>query len=422
MTLETDIVLASNKADLHLVFACEEGNLDKVHSLVEDADADICYQDPETGISVLMVAASAGHTEVVRYLLAEGAPWNAVDCAYMCAGDYAAKHGHQECVDALLDHAVMSELLLSITTAAADSSNTADPDVAQGVPMESGVFNSSGSNGPPHETLNASYLASRLEYSEDGHRLVDKDTHLAVMMDWERPLMARHAAWICHADAHPVTPRSIRVLNVGFGMGIVDEEIQNYKPSSHVIIEAHPEVLQRIENDGWMSKPGIQVIRGRWQDTVPTLAEEIQCGKCEPFDGIFFDTYAEDDMDLRQFHSWLPKLLRQPCTGGDGETKTGRYSYYNGVCPDNVFFHGVACETIRLHLKRGHVLGRMVTMPTLTISGRPYLPNFQLNVECTFEPIPVDVSDPKLWKDLSHRYWYFDTYFLPKCTFQPESY
>ncbi|GAA51339.1 arginine N-methyltransferase 2 [Clonorchis sinensis] len=397
MTLETDTELTSNKADLHLVIACEEGNLNKVRSLVEDADADICYQDPKTGISVLMVAASAGHTEVVRYLLAEGTPWNAVDRAYMCAGDYAAKHGHQECVDALLDHAVMSELLLSITTASTDSSNTADPDVAQGVPMECGVFNSSGPNGPPHETLNASYLASRLEYSEDGHRLVDKDTHLAVMMDWERPLMARHAAWICHADAHPVTPHSIRVLNVGFGMGIVDEEIQNYKPSSHVIIEAHPEVLQRIEDDGWMSKPGIQVIRGRWQDTVPTLAEEIQCGKCEPFDGIFFDTYAEDDMDLRQFHSWLPKLLRHPCTGSDGETKTGRYSYYNGVCPDNVFFHGVACETIRLHLKR-------------------------LNVECIFEPISVDVSDPKLWKDLSNRYWYFDTYFLPKCTFQPESY
>jgi len=32
------------------------------------------------------------------------------------------------------------------------------------------------------------------------------------------------------------------VLNIGFGMGIVDNALQRRKPSRHVIVEAHPAV------------------------------------------------------------------------------------------------------------------------------------------------------------------------------------
>lgn len=114
----------------------------------------------------------------------------------------------------------------------------------------------------------------------------------------------------------------------------------------HVILQ----VIKRMENEGWSKKAGVSVLQGRWQDVIPSLAADIQTGNSAHFDGIFFDTYAEDDLDLREFHSWLPQLLRSPHDGS--QTQGGRYSYYNGVCPDNVFFHGVACETIRLHLKR----------------------------------------------------------------------
>lgn len=30
------------------------------------------------------------------------------------------------------------------------------------------------------------------------------------------------------------------VLNVGFGLGLVDEEIQKHSPGHHTIVEAHP--------------------------------------------------------------------------------------------------------------------------------------------------------------------------------------
>ncbi|CAH8632095.1 unnamed protein product [Heterobilharzia americana] len=376
------------QTDIALVLACHDGNFDEVKRLVEEKNADICYQDFKTGMSVLMVASGAGHTDIVKYLLSEGAPWNAVDRNYLCAGDYAAKNGQQECIDVLMSHAVMSELLLSMAM------GKSDPEVVQNVDSMSFTTTVNTSMDGKSELLNASYLTSRLEYSNDGKCLIDTNTHLAVMMDWETPIMEKHAAWICQTDVADRPPP--RVLNVGFGMGIVDNAIQKYSPDSHVIIEAHPEVLQKMKSEGWFLRPGVRIISSRWQDAVVLLTKEIDEKKLPRFDGIFFDTYAEDDNDLREFHTWLPKLLSLPNHQDPEGTKSlcfpGRYSYYNGLCPDNVFFHGVACETMRLHLNR-------------------------LGISCVFDPIAVDVADQEIWKDVSKRYWYFDTYFLPKCTF-----
>ena len=91
--------------------------------------------------------------------------------------------------------------------------------------------------------MNSAYLSSRLEYTPSGDRLVDTSSQLAVMMDWEKPLMEQHAEWICFADVDPSKkPISMRTLNVGFGMGIADEAIMNHSPAHHTIIEAHPQV------------------------------------------------------------------------------------------------------------------------------------------------------------------------------------
>lgn len=62
-------------------------------SLVTTADP--CFQDESDGASVLMRAAGAGSMEAVEFLLARGAPWNALDRAGMCAGEYAMHAGHQ---------------------------------------------------------------------------------------------------------------------------------------------------------------------------------------------------------------------------------------------------------------------------------------------------------------------------------------
>lgn len=64
------------------------------------------------------------------------------------------------------------------------------------------------------------YLQQKVRY-EDGN-LLDAQGE-AVMMPWEKPLMLAHANLICQSGGD--------VLNVGFGLGLVDEAIQECDPS-----------------------------------------------------------------------------------------------------------------------------------------------------------------------------------------------
>lgn len=104
------------------------------------------------------------------------------------------------------------------------------------------------------------YLVDRVSFSED--KLMDADSK-AVMMAWEKPLMESHAKAVCSGGGH--------VLNVGFGMGLVDMAIQQYNPVSHTIIEAHPEVYDRMLRNGWGEKENVKILFGRWQDVLPQL-------------------------------------------------------------------------------------------------------------------------------------------------------
>jgi protein arginine N-methyltransferase 2 len=118
-----------------------------------------------------------------------------------------------------------------------------------------------------------------LQYSEDGQSLLDQDQD-AVMMEWERPLMKAHAQIMMEEGRRSV-------MNVGFGMGIIDSALQEYQPDLHIIIEAHQDVYRRMLEDGWDRKPNVRLCFGRWQDVVPRLREEKIT-----VDSIFFDTVS----------------------------------------------------------------------------------------------------------------------------------
>lgn len=81
------------------------------------------------------------------------------------------------------------------------------------------------------EPVNKEYLASALHFSDD--RLLDSENN-AVMMGWETPIMERSAAVMCPCEGRDV-------LNIGFGLGIIDTILQKYHPRSHTIVEAHPD-------------------------------------------------------------------------------------------------------------------------------------------------------------------------------------
>lgn len=140
-----------------------------------------------------------------------------------------------------------------------------------------------------------------VRYNAAATLLLDDDDD-AVMMEWERPIMEAHASILTGGGT-----RGKRVLNVGFGLGIVDGALQEHGPSLHVIIEAHPTVYKKMVDDGWTEREGVRVCYGRWQDELPKLIEEGV-----EFDGIFYDTYGEHFTDLEDFHGLVSRCLSRP--------------------------------------------------------------------------------------------------------------
>ena len=337
---EEESIPAEAVASLHAAAAA--GDAARVRDIIRSGKCPAHAQENEKGLSALMIAAAGGHDECVHELLVAGAPWNAIDRSGRCAGNHALDAGHQHIVDALVDAAVRAELLLG---AAQRGTQLAAAKAAE----------------------SDEYLSRNVRY--EGDTLFD-EANDGVMMEWERPLMEEHARRLCAGGGKDV-------LNVGFGMGIIDTAISALAPRSHTIIEAHPGVLAKMRADGWHARPRTRVCEGRWQAALQQLiAEGVQ------FDGIFFDTYGEHDSDMQAFHELLPQLLRP----------NGLYSFFNGFCPFNVFFQGVACSVVQLEL-------------------------LQLGLSTSFEPMPIATpgEDDAAWEGVTRRYFTADTYYFPTC-------
>lgn len=71
-------------------------------------------------------------------------------------------------------------------------------------------------------------------------------------------------------------------------------------PSTHVIIEPHPDVLRHMREQGWHDKKGVTILEGKWQDFVGT---EVLEGMA--FDAVYTDTFSEDYGGKTQPHDTL---------------------------------------------------------------------------------------------------------------------
>lgn len=335
--------------------ACSSGSKESILELLSSEEGKnalfnpACQQDELTGQSPLMTAAKAGHTEVCRLLLEHGAPWNALDRKGKCAGNYASDEGHQDVVDLLVDAGVKAELILGTSQRLNKS--------------------------PDEHGTKPDYLSShKVRYNVEETTLLDEDND-AIMMEWERPLMKAHASIITNNNSP-----NLKVLNVGFGMGIIDTILQETKPALHIIIEAHPDVHANMISQGWDKKNNVRICFGKWQDVVPNLINEGIT-----LDGIFFDTYGEHFLDLEDFHTLMCKLLAKP---------NGIYSFFNGLAPDNIFFHGVACQCVKLQLGK-------------------------LGLDTDFAACEIKVNE-KEWSGVRRKYWHNDTYYLPISTWNKD--
>lgn len=298
----------------------------------------------ENGQSLLHLAVATGNQEATKAVLSLGHPWNVLDDHGISVGELAKSLGHLELYDFLVHEGARTEMLLYAMGLSGKSHNPNEVDDDQ-------------------EPSNAEYLNSKLTFSHG--RLVDEEQN-GVMMGWETPLMR------IHADI--LEPQGRRILNIGFGLGIIDTEIQKRHPKTHTIIEAHPDVYKKMIEDGWDKKENVVILFGRWQDVLKDHAET--------YDGIFFDTFGEYYDDMKEFHEFLPNIL----------DSDGIYSYFNGLAGTNSFFHDVSCSIAEFDL-------------------------YEIGLKTEMIDVNMDALGDEEWQGIKRPYFNLPVYHAPKCSF-----
>jgi len=372
-------------------------------------------QDPETGFTPLHAAIAAcgdasdpsdddadvaGALATVRELLLSGAIWNDLDANDETAACLAWRLGRSELYEVLVEAGVRAEVLLGLMggyerlSSSGDESDSEEaPELIDGARTEA----DGGPNGAvqearapfdpqnPEDVNSKAYLGSDLTFTPTA--ILD-DAANGVMMAWETAIMELSATLLCPSPG-------LRVLNIGFGMGIVDGFFGATQPATHHIIEAHAGVLATLAapthdfGPAWEARSDARnkVWRGRWQDVVPTLLE-----RGEVYDAIYFDTFGEDYSALKAFfQDFVPGLL----------APEGRFGFFNGLGADRRVCYDVYTRVVELDLC-----------------------DAGMEVQWVDVEVPMEGGQEGLgkegeggWEGVRRRYWTLETYRLPVCSF-----
>ncbi|KAF8210331.1 S-adenosyl-L-methionine-dependent methyltransferase [Mycena galopus ATCC 62051] len=303
-----------------------EEPLDTIKQFIESG-APLWYQNDSEGISCLHAATYVQNREVVKLLIEGGAVWNAADYLHNTAGDIALSFNNEEIYTIIRDAGIRAELVLALLSSH-DTTDSASAMILR----------------PTDDTAAAStdaFLSSKLRFIVDDHGqdicMLDNGDgdEIGVMMGWEKNIMQETVARLT-ADREST---SLKVLNVGFGLGIIDTLFQSLSPALHVIIEAHPDVLKHMKELGWYEKPGVRILEGKWQDFINT----DKIGALVPeggFDIVYTDSFSEDYPALRRFFGYLPLLLGP----------RSRFSFFNGLGATNATIYDVYTRVSEVHL------------------------------------------------------------------------
>ncbi|KAF2865300.1 S-adenosyl-L-methionine-dependent methyltransferase [Massariosphaeria phaeospora] len=391
---EEDVLLAKR-----IISAAERHDVSALKILLKEGSANV--QDPTASVasSPLHAAIEAcGKAEdgkeanddaikTVDLLLQNGAIWNDLNKKDETPGCIALRLGQKKIYQIMVEAGVRAELLFSKMEALGLGGDDDEEDEAE----EDGATDDQPAVKKQKVTEddvkaiqevveekvlddvsidNRAYLKSELRY-RPGILLDESDN--AVMMDWETQIMQRHA--------ETLIPKSgLKVMNVGHGMGIVDTSIQTHDPAEHHIIEAHPQVHQRLREQGWYDKPNVIIHEGRWQDMLPKLVEQGVV-----LDAIYYDTFAEDYSALKEFFAEYVIQLLAP---------TGKFGWYNGLGADRQICYDVYTKVAEMDL-------------------------YEAGFDTTWEDIdvPAGLHGSKQWEGTRRPYWTIDVYRLPVNTF-----
>ncbi|KAI2623567.1 arginine N-methyltransferase 2 [Hypomontagnella submonticulosa] len=347
---------------------------------------------------------------VVHELFMSGAIWNDVDNNDETPGCVAARLGLKDLYTLCVEAGVRAELLFGLLDGyeeldSEDEEDEEDDGAQEGDGEEEVADGAAEAHGADEDVevvdsdrafvplknrkvgpdVNSEdYLRSNLTYSNG--KLVD-DSQNGVMMAWETSIMRASVEALL-----PGLAVGRRILNIGFGMGIMDAMFAETHPSKHHIIEAHPAVLEHISSSDskfgkeWEASGPTEgahkVHAGKWQEVVPKLLEQG-----ETYDAIYFDTFGEDYSQLRMFFTeYVPALLEEQ----------GRFGFFNGLGADRNICYDVYTQVVEMHLS-------------------------DAGMDVEWQELDVDMNNlgkegEGEWQGVKRRYWTLDKYRLPTCT------
>lgn len=226
------------------------------------------------------------------------------------------------------------------------------------------------------------YLKSKLEYKNGA--LVTQSNQDGVMMEWETDLMRLGCDSVFKgAQVDGETDLEVNILNIGFGMGIIDTMINEKKPTKQYICEAHPDVLQKLKDDGWYEKPNVVILEGRWQEQLEKLLSEGQVY----FNGIYYDTFSEHYQDMLELFDYVVGLLKPH----------GVFSFFNGLGADRQVIYEVYKKLVEIDLA-----------------------NYGLKCDFIEVEVPEQTlkkGDDSVWDGIRRAYWLCPTFYHPEARF-----
>jgi len=325
----------------------------------------------------------------VRLLLESGAIWNQLDKNDETPGCVAFRLGLLVLYELMVDAGVRAEVLLNrlegyerleedeepegdskdLAVEAAPEAMSANEDEAPELIDTAATTTGDTTVQAQAEVNSADYLSSDLVLTRD--KLLDGAQN-GVMMAWEANIMKRSVDFLLWKPG-------MKVLNIGAGMMIFDTFVQDHanKPEVHHIVEAHPDVLTNMENQGWDKKAGVTLHPGRWQDVLPQLVAENQT-----FDAIYYDTFAESYSDFREFFTEYVLGLLEP---------DGKWSFFNGMGADRQISYDVYQKVVEMDL-------------------------FEAGFDVEWHDMDIPELDTE-WEGVKRKYWNVKKYRLPVCKF-----
>lgn len=426
ITMDLDTAPDVDITTQEILLAAAHHDIPRLRVLLRNSTANV--QDPETGCTPLHSAIAAcapsedqhvngnasestkseavaeedvdAAEKTIKFLFQNGAIWNDLDANNETPGCLALRLGLKGLYDIVVDAGVRAELLLRRLDEYGLLGDTGDEDddedeedqeqdTLDGVLVNGDadetesvedipVIQDAGAGVDNDEsTLSTNYLSSNLSFQND--RLLDSSQN-GVMMSWETTIMQRSTDLLLPSSTEP---NKATILNIGHGMGIIDTMISEKHPASHHIIEAHPQVLAQMQQQGWTSKPNTTVHAGKWQDVLPQLIEQGVT-----FDAIYFDTFAEDYKAFRDFFGEYVIALLKP---------EGVWSFFNGLGADRQVCYDVYGKVLEMDLFEAGFDVDWESIDTKDVGG--------------------DAEGEGEWAGVRRRYWALDQYRLPLCRF-----